>query len=149
MKKIFVLTIALLTFASVANAVIPVSPYSLPAPAQRFLRQNFNYAMPIDVTRESAASGYWVMMNDNSIIEFDRTGIWISVQCNDGVPETVLPQRIKLYLKKRFEDEVVMRISKTLGTKNGTAAKPLSYEVELGTGMVLVFDEKETLRTVK
>lgn len=149
MKRILALTIAILAFTSVATAVIPVSPYSLPGPAQRFLRQNFNYAMPIDVTRENAASGYWVMMNDNSIIEFDRTGIWTNVQCNDGVPESVLPQRIKLYLKKRFEDEIVMRITKYLTDKKATAANPTSYEVELGTGMVLVFDGQGNLTTVK
>ncbi|MBR1793057.1 MAG: PepSY-like domain-containing protein [Bacteroidales bacterium] len=149
MKKILIMMLASVAFVTIAHAVIPVSPYSLPGPAQRFLRQNFSYAMPIEVTRENAASGYLVMMNDNSIIEFDRTGLWIEARCNDGVPESVLPQRIKLYLKKRFEDELVTRISKVFATKTASAASPSSYEVELATGMTLVFDSKGVLSSVK
>lgn len=113
-----------------------IDPYSLPRVSQTFLRKNFIYAFPLSVTKDK--KGYEVVMNDNSTIDLDSRGNWTTINCTDGVPETVVPQPIRIYISKRFSSKTITRISRS---KQG-------YVVELSEGMRLHFDPKYKLTLV-
>lgn len=131
MKKLAsILILALLSTLGVVYADNPIDPNQLPTHSKKFLRQNFRYAMPIYASHDR--DGYDVMMNDNSTIEFDRKGYWTEVKCAEGVPESVIPAPIRVYLTRRFEGVKVIKIEQE---KKG-------YEVELATGMELRFNKK-------
>lgn len=111
----------------------PIDPYDLPQKSQDFIHKAFFYAMPIAVERYS--NGYEVMMNDNSVIELDKKGEWVNVTCMEGIPESVIPMPIRVYIKRRFEKQVVTRISRS---KDG-------YQLEMTTGVTLSFNKKNQL----
>ena len=136
-KNIFAALLFLATFAAGGSLMAdPIDPYDLPQKSQDFLRKAFFYAMPIAVDRSS--NGYEVMMNDNSIIDLDQKGQWTNIVCMEGVPESVIPSRLRIYIKQRFEGQRVTRISRTID----------EYQIEMATGVTLFFDNDYRLTKV-
>ena len=131
MKRSFLHTLFLLIVVLMPMSVInaePIDPYSLPDKAQTFLRKTFFYTMPISTERTDA--GFEVVMADNSIVQLDRKGNWTDIVCLEGVPDMVLPLKLRVYMMRRFEGQPIVHI----------AHSSAGYMLELSNGMTLWFD---------
>ena len=139
MKKhlLFLSIVAILACATPLKAQsTEIDPYKLPRSSQTFLRKNFIYSFPLYVTQSK--SGYEVIMNDNTTVDLDRNGNWTTVSCSDGVPESIVPQPIRIYIAKRFSQKTITRIIRS----------KKEYVIELSEGINLHFDSKYNLIVV-
>ena len=140
MKRIFrILMIAICCMVScnmVANAGNdkPISVNALPAKAQTLLNNHFNGQKVMLATIESGvvSRSYDVVLQNGTKMEFDKKGNLTEIACKQGiVPDQLIPQAIKNYLKDYYAGQSVKKIEMN---KN-------EYEVELTNGLDLTFNK--------
>lgn len=140
MKRILrILMIAICCMVScnmVANAGNdkPISVNALPAKAQTLLSQHFNGQKVMLATIESGvvSRSYDVVLQNGTKLEFDKKGNLTEIDCKQGtVPDQLIPQAIKNYLKENYPAQAVKKIEMN---KN-------EYEVELANGLDLTFNK--------
>ena len=140
MKRILrILMIAICCMVScnmVANAGNDktISVNALPAKAQTLLSQHFNDQKVMLATIESGvvSRSYDVVLQNGTKLEFDKKGNLTEIDCKQGtVPDQLIPQAIKNYLKENYPAQSVKKIEMN---KN-------EYEVELANGLDLTFNK--------
>lgn len=140
MKRILrILMIAICCMVScnmVANAGNdkPIYVNALPAKAQTLLSQHFNGQKVMLATIESGVvnRSYDVVLQNGTKLEFDKKGNLTEIDCKQAtVPEQLIPQAIRNYLKENYPAQAVKKIEMN---KN-------EYEVELANGLDLTFNK--------
>ena len=140
MKRILrILMIAICCMVScnmVANAGNdkPISVNALPAKAQTLLSLHFNGQKVMLATIESGVvnRSYDVVLQNGTKLEFDKKGNLTEIDCKQAtVPEQLIPQAIRNYLKENYPAQAVKKIEMN---KN-------EYEVELANGLDLTFNK--------
>ena len=86
----------------------------------------------IDKNRDLGGVSYDVVLEGDVKIEFNRSGDWTSVDCEKGqVPDSVLPQEVLDYVRKRFARVYVVEIERGV----------MGYDVKLSNDLELDFDK--------
>ena len=112
----------------------PISVNALPAKAQTLLNNHFNGQKVMLATIESGvvSRSYDVVLQNGTKMEFDKKGNLTEIACKQGiVPDQLIPQAIKNYLKDYYAGQSVKKIEMN---KN-------EYEVELTNGLDLTFNK--------
>ncbi|MFR9649790.1 MAG: PepSY-like domain-containing protein [Rikenellaceae bacterium] len=87
----------------------------LPASAQATIIEHFDMddIMLIIYDKELLDKGYSVMFFDGTVVEFNKSGSWESVESSvTGVPTTILLSQIATYLATNYPDALVLEIDK-------------------------------------
>ena len=108
----------------------------LPEKAQLFLTKHFAGVELIYAKAErdmGIITSYDILLEGNVKVEFNRSGEWTSVDCEHGqVPDSVLPQGVLDYVKKKFAKAHVVEIERDM----------LGYDVKLSNDLDLEFDKE-------
>ena len=140
MKRFFrILMIAICCMVScnmVANAGNdkPIAVNALPVKAQTLLSNHFNNQKVMLATIESGvvSRSYDVVLQNGTKLEFDKKGNLTEIDCKQGtVPDKLIPQAIKNYLKDNYTGQSVKKIE----------MNKKEYEVELTNGLDLTFNK--------
>ena len=76
---------------------------------------------------------YDVVMVNGQKLEFDKNGEWLEVDCKySTVPETIIPEAIRNYVKQHFPEQKVIKIERD----------KKEYEVKLTNKLEITFDKK-------
>ena len=138
MKRIFVIILAVLSLGVItvkADNDRVITKESLPVKAQQFIDTHFSTIKIsyIKEDRDFFDRNYEMLFADGSKIEFGRNGDWIDVDCRyTSVPQAIVPDAIKAYVKKNFPDVQIVEIERKRG----------NHEVKLSNKLELVFDRK-------
>ena len=137
MKKLFLLLVVSIVGMApmLADNDKMITREELPKEAQMFLTQHFE---GIEILYAKAdcdmgvVTSYDVVLEGNVKIEFNRSGDWTSVDCEKGqVPDSVLPQEVLDYVRKRFARAYVVEIERGM----------MGYDVKLSNDLELDFDK--------
>ncbi len=115
----------------------------LPQTAQKFIRSNFKKS-DISFVKVDKTLGFTrdfeVVFTDGTEIDFDSDGAWDKIEMppSKGVPSTVVPKAIAQYVSKNFPGQKIVSLDKESRT----------YEVELQSGLDLVFDRAGNFKRV-
>ena len=134
MKKIrafllmaIVMTMSLGVMANDDDRVITY--HQLPQSAQTFLKRHFAKKVPLVVTADW--DDYNIRYESGEKIEFDNKGNWKDVECySSKVPDAIVPDQIKAYLKKNYAGKSVIKIER----------RRMGYEIKLNNGMEVEFN---------
>ena len=75
----------------------PLPAEQLPAKAQAFVQDNFEYNSIVAV--ESITDTYMCVLNDGTVIDFDKKGTWSNVDCNENsIPLNFVPRNLLQYV---------------------------------------------------
>ena len=75
----------------------PLPAEQLPAKAQAFVQDNFEYNSIVAV--ESITDTYMCVLNDGTVIDFDKKGTWSNVDCNENsIPLNFVPRSLLQYV---------------------------------------------------
>lgn len=135
MKKIIamlVMVFAFVTFVKADNDT-PITVSELPAAAQTFVKKYFPDKKVALAKKESGFiyATYDVIFTDGNKLEFNKSGEWQEVNCQySSVPEEIVPQKIKAYIKSNFPEAKVSKIERD----------SREYEVKLSNHTELKFD---------
>ena len=130
MKKVFVLLLSLVAMNAYAFADVPVTFAQLPQKAQQFISKHFSGVEFLTGKQDNGE--YEVRLKDGTEIDFTAAGEWKDVDChNRAVPASLVPASISKYVKARFANNVIVKISK----------KYRGYEIELDNDLELRFDK--------
>ena len=140
MKRFFrILMIAICCMVS-CNMVVnagndkPISVNTLPVKAQTLLSLHFINQKVMLATIESGviSRSYDVVLQNGTKLEFDKKGNLTEIDCKQGtVPDKLIPQAIKNYLKDNYAGQSVKKIE----------MNKKEYEVELTNGLDLTFNK--------
>lgn len=137
--KIFTRILAAIFLAaaliSCSDKLVPAD--QLPAAAHSFIQQYFP-GIPISYVKKDAGlkTSFEVVLTDGTEIDFDGKGEWDSVDCRrSAVPEALVPAAIGGYVQTNFTGQMIVKIDKEL----------YGYEIELGSGLDLKFDNSGKL----
>ncbi len=138
MKRLFfafvaiaALTLSLTSCEKESETIIDFS--ALPKVAQTTITEHFNKdnIMLVIYDKELFDKEYSVTFFDGTLIEFDKSGSWESVESNSvGVPTSILHSKIAEYLEVNFTDNLVLELDKD---NNG-------YELRLDNSVELEFN---------
>ena len=136
MRILMIAICCMMSFNIVANAGHdkPINVNELPATAQTLLSKHFKGQKVMLATIESGvvSRSYDVVLRNGTKLEFDKKGNLTEIDCKQGiVPNQLIPQPIKNYLKENYRGETVRKIE--LNKKE--------YEVELANGIDLTFNK--------
>ncbi len=136
MRILMIAICCMMSFNIVANAGNdkPINVNELPAKAQTLLTKHFKGQKVMLATIESGvvSRSYDVVLRNGTKLEFDKKGNLTEIDCKQGiVPNQLIPQPIKNYLKENYRGEAVRKIE--LNKKE--------YEVELTNGIDLTFNK--------
>lgn len=136
MKKLMFLLACVFTFQfAFADDDKAIAFEQLPEKAQAFVKQHFPEGKVAMVKMEAEwfDTSYEVMFNNGDRIEFNKKGEWTEVKCSTtGVPEAIIPEKIKEYVKANYPEAKVLRVEKD---KYG-------YEIKLSNHWEIKFDTK-------
>ncbi len=145
MKKLFLLTIALICTAVAVHAddnKQMIQRSELPAAAQQFIDEYFPKGEVTTVWKERsfAHTSYEVRLYDGTTMEFDRSGAWTEV---DGsrmapLPEALVPAEIRAAVEQHFPGSRIIKLER--GRRG--------YEAELSNGVDLRFDKQLRLTEI-
>ena len=137
MKKLF-LSLLFAMFAVMpilADNDAVITKEELPEKSQIFLTRHFDAIDILYVKAEremGVVTSYDVTLEGNVKVEFNRSGEWLSVDCEHGqVPESIIPRPILEYVTRRFSKAYVAEIERNL----------FGYEVKLNNDLELDFDK--------
>lgn len=141
MKK--VVSILLLAFAAIqfvfAGDVITKDAKRLPAEARNFISRYFSKSPISHIKIESEilqGKTYEVLLTDRTVIEFDKKGKWVEVDCKrNPVPAVLVPVFAREYVKANFPNTVINKVERKHG----------GIEVELSNDYSLKFNKKGEL----
>ena len=136
MRILMIAICCMMSFNIVANAGNdkPINVNELPATAQTLLSKHFKGQKVMLATIEPGvvSRSYDVVLRNGTKLEFDKKGNLTEIDCKQGiVPNQLIPQPIKNYLKENYRGEAVRKIE--LNKKE--------YEVELTNGIDLTFNK--------
>lgn len=138
MKRIFVIILSILSLGVItvkADNDRVITKEALPVKAQQFIDTHFSTIKIsyIKEDRDFFDRNYEMLFADGSKVEFGRNGDWIDVDCRyTSVPQAIVPDAIKAYVKKNFPDVQIVEIERKRG----------NHEVKLSNKLELVFDKK-------
>lgn len=134
--KLKLATFLLVGFAFTANAQkTTIAKTALPANAQNFLKTHFAGQEPsyIIMDKETFSTDYKVQFVHDIEVEFDSKGNWEEVDGNHtSIPAAIVPKTIASYIKTKFANSTVTKISKDYR----------GYDVDLSNGLELEFNQK-------
>ncbi|MFI3285330.1 MAG: PepSY-like domain-containing protein [Rikenellaceae bacterium] len=138
MKRLFInllitlaTALALISCEKETETVIDFS--ALPSAAQTTITTHFDkdQIMLIIYDKELFDKEYSVTFFDGTVIQFEKSGNWESVESNiTGIPTTILPANIAEYLATYYTDQKVLEIEKD---ENG-------YDIRLDNTIELEFN---------
>lgn len=134
MKKIKFLLLMAVVMVMSLNAMADdddrvITYDQMPQTAQTFLKQNFGKKVPLVVTADW--DDYTIRYESGEKVEFDKKGNWKEVECYASkVPEAIIPDQIKAYVKKNYAGKSVIKIER----------RRMGYEVKLNNGMDIEFN---------
>lgn len=132
---IILLSLFAFTFCAKADGDKPIAYSELPAASRQFVTEHFSKDKVAAQTKdfELFGSTYNVFFTNGNHIEFYSNGEWKDVECRrSAVPEKIIPQPIKDFLKNTYENISVTKIEKE---------RHSWYEVRLSNGLELTFDQ--------
>ena len=145
MKKYLLILMTLMFSVSSGYAFdkYSIDRADLPAEAREFLELHFpksKIAM-IKVDKHLLKkTDYDVKLVNGTKVEFNNSGKWTSVDCKrSAVPEKIVPDAIKRYVKKNCPDVKIVRIEKTA----------TQFEVELSDDVELTFNHLGQFKSMK
>ncbi len=121
-------------FTAKASDDKPITFEQLPQQSQQFVKQYFadKTIALVKVDSDIIDKNYDLVFNNGDKLEFDKKGVWTSVECaGSAVPDAVVPAQILDYVKKNYPDATIRKIDKE---DRG------SYEVELSNNLGLKFN---------
>lgn len=128
-----------LAFTSCDKETESVIDFSaLPSAAQTTITTHFDkeQIMLVIYDKELFDKEYSVTFFDGTVIQFEKSGSWESIESNiTGVPTSILPTKIAEYVATYFEDQKVFEIEKDTD----------GYEVRLENSIELEFNLSGTL----
>lgn len=135
MKKLVSLVSFMLLIVSVACARDKVTRdvSLLPAGAQEMIQKYFPNSeisyLKID-KRLFRTEGYEVVLTGGTELEFDVKGQWKEVESLQTVPDNIVPESIRKYIKQNYGSQGIKKIKHN---RRG-------YELDLTNGMEMEFD---------
>ena len=101
-NKLFAMAALCLVSSTVSFAGNPPLPAEqLPAKAQAFVQDNFERNSIVAV--ESTTDTYMCVLNDGTIIDFNKNGSWSNVDCNkNSIPLNFVPRSLLQYVYGNF-----------------------------------------------
>lgn len=137
MKKLMIALVCLFALQGMAKADNdkPIEVKDLPQKALIFMNKHF---ADIKVSYAKLEEDLWekkydVVMVNGQKMEFDKNGEWLEVDCKfSTVPEAIIPEDIKVYLKQQFPEQKIIKIERD---KRG-------YEIKLSNKLEITFDKK-------
>ncbi|MBQ8645561.1 MAG: PepSY-like domain-containing protein [Bacteroidales bacterium] len=117
MKKIMIVLVSLFAFLFTAKASDdkPITFEQLPQLAQEFVKKYFADRTPslVTVDQEMAGKSYDVIFSNGDDIEFDRQGVWTSIESrNEEVPDAVVTNQILYYVNNNYKDSEIINLYK-------------------------------------
>lgn len=137
MKKFIFIAIATVFFCSLtvkADNDKVIAKEKLPVSALKFMGEHFanNKVSYVKEERDLFDKNYEVVFTDGTKVEFLRNGEWKEVDCRySEVPEAIVPQQIKDYVKEHYAQEKILQIDRDRN----------DYEVRLSNRLKLTFDK--------
>ena len=137
MKKLVLLLVCMFTMHSMmmADNDKPIQVNQLPAKAQTFINTHFKNHKVALAKEEGGMfyKSYDVVFTNGEKIEFDKSGEWKEVACNQSeVPAQIVPAAIRNYVKTNYPDTKILQIEID---KN-------EYEIKLSNRLEIKFDSK-------
>ena len=138
MKKLTFLFVCLFVMSLnvLASNDKPIQVTEMPKAAQAFIKSHFakQSVAVAKMENDFINKSYDVIFTNGDKVEFDKKGIWTSVDCeHTQVPVAVIPQAIQEYVSKNYPNAKVIKIEKT---------DLKGYDVDLNNGFDLEFDKK-------
>ncbi len=144
MKKIFVIILAVFSLGVItakADNDRVITKNELPVKAQQFVNAHFptSKISYVKEERDFFDRNYEIVFADGVKVEFSRAGEWVDVDCRySSVPQAIIPDAIKAYVKEHFPDVQVIEIERKRG----------NHEVKLSNKLELVFDKKLKIKDI-
>lgn len=110
-----------------------INPDKLPEAAQTFISQFFpgTTVTFAEKEKDDGVVKYNVRLSDGTEIDFDKDGVWTSVDCEFSVlPDGILPAPISEYITANYPQTKAYKADKELG----------GYEVTITGGLELLFN---------
>ncbi|MCR4872906.1 MAG: PepSY-like domain-containing protein [Bacteroidales bacterium] len=130
MKKLLVLLLCVAAVNVYAVTDRPVTFAQLPQKAQQFITKHFSGVEFLSGKQDDGE--YEVYLIDGTEIDFTAAGDWKDVDCHTrAVPAAIVPAAISKYVKAKFPNNTIVKISK----------KYAGYDIELDSDLELKFDK--------
>lgn len=148
MKKLFrlaslaLLAVLLVNCRAMADTDKVITQEELPQEAKSFLKSHFAQLAVSFVKQDSEllSRSYEVLLENGTVIEFDRKGQWQEVNAKgQAIPTAFIPAAILGEVKQRFPQQVIVKIEKSDRGR---------YEVGLSNGLELTFGRDLKLITI-
>lgn len=113
----------------------PIQIGQLPTTAQTFITTHFKNAKVALAKQETELfdKSYDVIFTNGEKVEFNKSGEWTEVSCKiNGVPDAIVPQAIKDYVKANYPDARILKIERDRH----------EYEVKLSNRWEITFDNQ-------
>ena len=133
MKKIFALSILLLSVLAARADERPIGFNELPSSAQEFIKTHFAGVKMSYATKDAelTSTDYEVRLEDGAKIEFNGNGEWTEVKNKASqVPQSIVPKGIAEYVSQNFPGVSVVKLERNR----------FRYDVSLSNHMELEFD---------
>ncbi|MBQ2514162.1 MAG: PepSY-like domain-containing protein [Bacteroidales bacterium] len=136
MKKLLVLLLCVAAVNVYAVTDRPVTFAQLPQKAQQFITKHFSGVEFLSGKQDDGE--YEVYLTDGTEIDFTAAGDWKDVDCHTrAVPAAIVPAAISKYVKAKFPNNTIVKISK----------KYAGYDIELDSDLELKFDKNGNFMT--
>ena len=137
MKKLVLLLVCMFSMSTVmmADNDKPIQIGQLPTTAQTFITTHFKNAKVALAKQETELfdKSYDVIFTNGEKVEFNKSGEWTEVNCKiNGVPDAIVPQAIKDYVKANYPDARILKIERDRH----------EYEVKLSNRWEITFDNQ-------
>lgn len=137
MKKLVLLLVCMFSMSTVmmADNDKPIQIGQLPTTAQTFITTHFKNAKVALAKQETELfdKSYDVIFTNGEKVEFNKSGEWTEVSCKiNGVPDAIVPQAIKDYVKANYPDARILKIERDCH----------EYEVKLSNRWEITFDNQ-------
>ena len=144
MRKILVIALAVFSLSVLtakADNDRVITKEGLPAKAQQFVNAHFA-SLKVSYVKEDPDffdHNFEIVFADGSKIEFGRKGEWVEIDCRyTSVPQAIIPDAIKTYVKSNFPDAKILEIERKRG----------NHEVKLSNKLELVFDKNLKIKGI-
>ena len=111
-NKLFAMAALCLVSSTVSFAANPPLPAEqLPAKALAFVQDNFERNSIVAV--ESTTNTYMCVLNDGTIIDFNKKGTWSNVDCNqNSIPLNFVPRTLLQYVYGNYPYCTITKVNK-------------------------------------
>ncbi len=136
MKTLLLSAALFFSVLSAAAQEVPILQKELPSEARLFIKDYFKspFSRAMKEVGDRKIS-YDVTLEDNTEIEFDDAGRWTEVDGKGkAIPTTFIQRTIVGYVKSNYSNQYIVKIERT----------DLNYEIELKSGIDLIFDPMGT-----